>query len=223
MNIDNNILRRLFNNVYFITGNAYAGKSTMVRLLAEKHGGVWCRENYTEDLFGLIDPEHQPNLCYFQTMSGWQEFVSRTPVAYADWIDGTAREAAQLEVIELIRRTAGGRRVFVDTNISVDALREISDYHRVAVMLSDPAVSVSRFFDRPDAEKLFIYQQLLQAPDPQAAIANYQAILERINSPENYRRLEDSGFFVLKRDEGRTPEQTLTILERHFELVEDET
>ena len=113
--------------------------------------------------------------------------------------------------------------MFVDTNISVDALREISDYHRVAVMLSDPAVSVNRFFDRPDAEKQFIYQQLLKAPDPDAALANYRAILERINSPENYRRLEDSGFFVLKRDEERTPEQTLAILERHFELVEDET
>ncbi len=223
MNIEENILKKLFENVYFITGTAYAGKSTMVRMLAEKYGGVFCGENYHDALMDLIDPERQPNLGYFQTMSGWQAFVSRTPEAYADWIEGTAREAAQLEVIELIRRTAEGRRLFVDTNISVDALREISGYHRVAVMLSDPAVSVNRFFDRPDAEKQFIYQQLLNAPDPDAALANYRAILERINSPENYRRLEDSGFFVLKRDEDRTPEQTLAILERHFELVEDET
>ena len=39
MNIEENILKKLFENVYFITGTAYAGKSTMVRLLAEKHGG----------------------------------------------------------------------------------------------------------------------------------------------------------------------------------------
>ena len=43
MNIENNLLRRLFGNVYFITGTAYAGKSTMVRMLAEKYGGIWCR------------------------------------------------------------------------------------------------------------------------------------------------------------------------------------
>lgn len=218
MNIDNNILRKLFANVYFIIGTAYAGKSTMVRMLAQKHGGVWCGENYHDVLMDLIDPEHQPNLGFFQTMSGWQEFVSRTPEQYAAWIDGTAREAAQLEIIELIRRTAEGRPVFVDTNISADALREISDYRRVAVMLSDPEVSVSRFFDRPDAEKQFIYQQLMQAPDPEAALKNYRAILERINSPESYRALEDSGFFVLKRDDSRTPEQTLEILEKHFGL-----
>ncbi len=218
MFIADNLLRRLFENVYFITGTAYAGKSTMVRMLAEKHGGAWCRENYTEDLFGLIDPGHQPNLCYFETMSGWQEFISRTPEAYAAWIEGCSAEAAELELIELIRRTEGGSRVFVDTNISLDALREISDCRRVAVMLSDPAVSVNRFFDRPDAEKQFIYQKIMEAEDPQAAMANYRAILERVNSPENYRRFEESGFFVLRRDEGRSPEQTLALLEAHFEL-----
>ncbi len=218
MEISNNILKKLFENVYFITGNACAGKSTMVRMLAEKHGGVWCRENYTEDLFGLIDPEHQPNLCYFDTMSGWQEFVNRTPEQYEAWLNGCAAEGAGLELIELIRRTEGGRKVFVDTNISLGALREISDCRHVAVMLADPAVSVSRFFDRPDAEKQFIYQQILQAKDPQATMANYRAVLERVNSPENYRRLENGGFFVLRRDDARSPEQTLAILEEHFGL-----
>ena len=29
-------------NVYFINGTAYAGKSTMVKMLAEKHGGIAC-------------------------------------------------------------------------------------------------------------------------------------------------------------------------------------
>ena len=29
-----------FNNVYFINGTAYAGKSTMVKMLAEKYNGM---------------------------------------------------------------------------------------------------------------------------------------------------------------------------------------
>ncbi|MDO4865676.1 MAG: hypothetical protein Q4C10_03910 [Clostridia bacterium] len=216
MNIEDNILRRLLENVYFITGTAYAGKSTMVRMLAEKHGGVWCGENYNEKLFGLVDRECQPNLCYFQTMSGWQEFVNRTPEQYAAWIEGCAEEGASLELVELIRRTEGGRKVFVDTNIPLEVLWEISDYRRVAVMLADPIVSVNRFFDRPDAEKQFLYQRMLESEDPEATLANYRAILARINSPENYRRYEDSGFFVLKRDDARPPKETLAILEGHF-------
>ena len=218
MEIKNNLLRRLLKDCYFITGTAYAGKSTMVRMLAEKHGGVWCRENYTEDLFDLIDPEHQPNLCYFQTMSGWQEFVNRTPEQYEAWLYGCAEEGMGLELIELIRCTEAGQKVFVDTQFSPEALREISDYRRVAVLLSDPAVSVDRFFERPDAEKQFIYQRIMEAEDPQATLANYRAVLERINSPENYRRLQESGFFVLKRDDAHPPEARLAILEAHFGL-----
>jgi hypothetical protein len=218
MQIADNLLRRLLENCYFITGTAYAGKSTMARMLAVKHGGVWCRENYTEALFDLIDPAHQPNLCYFDTMSGWQEFVSRTPEQYEAWLCGCAEEGAGLELIELIRRTEGGKKVFVDTQLSLQRLRAISDYSRVAVMLADPAVSVSRFFEREDAEKQFIYQRILESPDPAATMQNYRAVLERINCPENYRKIEQSGFFVLRRDDARAPEQTLAILERHFGL-----
>ena len=36
-----------------------------------------------------------------------------------------------------------------------------------------------QFFDRPDAEKQFIYQKLLECPDPEAALANYRKILEK--------------------------------------------
>ena len=196
MNIENNLLRRLFENVYFITGTAYAGKSTMVRMLAEKHGGVWCRENYTEALFGLIDPRHQPNLCYFDTMSGWQEFVSRTPEQYEAWLSGCASENQGLEMIELIRRTEGGKKVFVDTQFSPEALHEISDYHRVAVMLADPEVSVRRFFERPDREKQFLYRLIMEEKDPEAAMENYRRGLERINSRERYDRFFHSSFPV---------------------------
>lgn len=80
--IESNILRNLFRNVYFINGTAYAGKSTMVRMLAEKYDGICCGENYHMEFLNLADPAHQPNLCYMQTMSSWQEFVSRTPEEY---------------------------------------------------------------------------------------------------------------------------------------------
>ena len=35
-----------FHNAYFINGTAYAGKSTMVKLLAYKYDGIACEENY---------------------------------------------------------------------------------------------------------------------------------------------------------------------------------
>ena len=218
MNISNNLLRTLFQNVYFLNGTACAGKSTMVRLLAEKHNGICCGENYHDELMHLTDPVHQPNLSYFKTMSGWQEFVTRTPEAYDAWMRGTAREAAELEIILLLRLCATGKKIFVDTNISAEILREISDYHRVAMMLSPQWMSVDQFFDRPDADKQFIYRKLLENPDPKWALANYRKILETVNSRAHYEEFAQSGFFTHLRTEESTIEGTLSILEKHFWL-----
>ena len=88
------------------------------------------------------------------------------------------------------------KKIFVDTNIAIETLREIADPTHVALMLAPGEMSVSRFFDRPDAEKQFIYQKLLECPDPDAALANYRKILEKCNSPEIYRAFEASGFLT---------------------------
>ena len=218
MNIENNLLKNLFRNVYFINGTAYAGKSTMVRLLAKKYDGICCGENYHDELMDLIDPVHQPALSYFDTMSGWQEFIGRTPEAYSDWIVNVSREAAQLEILKLTQLVPTGKKIFVDTNIGVDVLREISDYRHVAIMLSPQGTSVNRFFDRPDPEKQFLYQKLLEAPDPDAAIANFRKCMEKINSKEVFDEFAESGFYVQHRDENRTVEESMELLERHFDL-----
>ena len=214
--IESNIIRSLFRNVYFFNGTAYAGKSTCVKLLAEKYDGICCGENYHDELMHTVDPEHQPNLCYFQTMSGWQEFISRTPDEYAAWIEGVSRECAELEIVKLLQLCTTGKKIFVDTNIDVEILKEISDYRHVAIMLSPQSMSVERFFDRPDAEKQFIYQRILEAPDPQWAMANYRRCLEKINSTEIYEKFANSGFFTHLRTEESTIGDTLRQLEAHF-------
>lgn len=218
--VESNLLKALFKNVYFINGTAYAGKSTAVKNLVERFGGICCGENYHDSLTPLTDPEHQPNLCYFQTMSGWQEFINRTPEEYAAWIDGTSREAAELEILTLIHLTQQqpDKPIFADTNIHIETLREISDYHHVAVMLSPQSTSADRFFDRPDPEKQFLLQKIQEADDPEKTMANFKACIAKINSPEIYRAFEQSGFFTLVRDENRTQEETCDILAKHFRL-----
>ena len=87
MNINNNILKAYLKNCFFINGTAYAGKSTMCRMLAEKYHLLLCGENYGLDrMLQIITPEEQPNLSYFNTMKDWQEFVNRTPDKYLAWI-----------------------------------------------------------------------------------------------------------------------------------------
>ncbi|MBQ3076577.1 MAG: hypothetical protein IJC43_01840 [Clostridia bacterium] len=216
--IDHRILRHLLRNCHFITGTAYAGKSTAVRLLAERHGGICCGENYTEALHHLVEPAVWPCLGYFETMSGWREFVTRSPEEYAAWIAGCSEETAEFELAILLQKAAEGRPVFVDTNLSLEILREIAAPRQVAVMLAPPKMSVDRFFEREDAEKQMLYRELMACPDPEAAMENYRQCLMRINSEEACRRFEESGFFVWHRREDSRIEEALTALERHFGL-----
>ncbi len=216
--IESNILRSIFKNVYFINGTAYAGKSTMIKLLAEKHDGIMCGENYSEKLFDTIDKEHQPNLCYFQTMSGWQEFLSRSPKKYDAWIQGCSREGTDLELVELIRLSQTGKKIFVDTNIPLELLSEISDYDHVAIMLNPRSMSVERFFERADPEKQFLLEQIHQAENPEKTMANFRACIAEINSETHYNEFAESGFFVHVRDGSSTIDETLAILEKHFKL-----
>ena len=48
--ISDNLIKHYLRNVYFINGHSCAGKSTMVKMLAERYGMTACGENY-HDVF----------------------------------------------------------------------------------------------------------------------------------------------------------------------------
>ena len=222
MKIENNILKHYLKNVYFITGTAYAGKSTTVKMLADKYGMVCCGENYHMAVSeSVATPETHPDLCYNKSLSDWREFVTRTPEEYERWMYAVGREAAEFEVAELIA-ISQDKKVIVDTNIPLAVLKEISDYNHVAVILSPQSMSVERFFDRSDPEKQFLLNVIDSCDDPAAVMENYRQGLARINSKEHYDEYANSGFFtVMREDNGLdTREQVCDMIAKHFGLVE---
>ena len=208
-----------FPDAYFITGNAYAGKSTMISLLAEKHSGICCEENYHDRLLPALDKEEFPALCYTRDLIDWHDFIRRSPEEYEAWYDEVSRECEILEKRILSGLTGQGKPIFVDTNISPETLKSVAAPGHVLIMLAPPEISVRRFFDRPDREKQFLYRLILEEPDPAAAMENYRQGLMRINSQERYGRFLHSGFPVLLRDENRSVEETLELAERSFGLA----
>ena len=205
--------------IYYIIGTAYAGKSTMVKMLAEKYDGITCEENYHERLMDeKLDKDQFPCLCYTRDLEDWRDFIRRTPDEYEAWIDGVSKECEILELQILEELKKQGRKIFVDTNISIETLKKISDPEHVLVMLTDQKTSVDRFFERPDREKQFLYQLLKNEEDPEAAMANFRECLLMINSEERYQRYLNSGFPVLLRDDNRSLEETLAIVSKLLKL-----
>ncbi len=192
-------------HIYFITGTAYAGKSTMVKRLAEKYNGIACEENYHDALLSGLDQERFPCLTYTRDLQDWRDFIRRTPDEYEAWVKGVSRECEILELDILEQLSTEGKRIFVDTNISLETLRKISDKEHVLIMLADPDISVNRFFERPDKEKQFLYQLLMAEEDAERAMEN--AFL-------------NAGFRVIVRDENRSIEDTFALVERELGLQE---
>lgn len=207
-----------FDNAYFIIGTSYAGKSTMVKELAKKHNGIACEENYHDNYPEELDAEEFPCLTYTRDLVDWHDFIRRSPEEYKAWIDGVKKECEILELRMLPEICSSGKKVFVDTNIGIETLKKITPHDHVLVMLSDPKISIHRFFDRPDPEKQFLYRLILEEPDPEKAMENYRQGLELICSQESYDELENSGFNVIYRDENRSVEQTVLLSEKAFGL-----
>ena len=220
MIIDNRIIKHYLKNVMFINGTAYAGKSTMVKMLADEFGLICCGENYDCVPKGLITPETHPNLCYFQTMRGWQEFVNRTPKEYSDWIAGCTQELIEFEITYLMS-ISQRQKVVADTNLPADILREVADYNQVAIMLSPPQMSVEHFFKRDDADKVFLKEQIMKAADPEKTMVNYLDCLAEINSKKAYDNWANSGFFTIVREDAAidTKQEVLETLAKHFGLL----
>lgn len=207
-----------FKNVYFINGNAYAGKSTMVKLLAEKYNGILCEENYHNAYLSDLDKNEFPGLTYTRDLKDWRHFIRRTPDEYEHWINITSKECEILELQILDDLIKEDKLIFVDTNISIGTLSKISDIDHVLIMLADPDISVNRFFERPDKEKQFLYKLLLNEDDPKNALLNFKNCLKRINTQDKYNEFVNSGFNVILRDEKRTIEETLELVEQAFKL-----
>ena len=220
MNIANNILKHYLKNVYFITGTAYAGKSTAVKTLADRFDMICCGENYHSAVSDIVaTPDLQPDISYLNRLADWKDFVTRSPEEYERWVFSVGREAAEFEVAELLS-ISRDQKVIVDTNIPIDILKEISDYNRVAVMLCPQAMSVDRFFDRDDPEKKFILSVIKSCDHPEAVMENYRRGLALINSQKHYDELAGSGFFTIIREDNGvdTREKVCRLIANHFGL-----
>jgi dephospho-CoA kinase len=223
ISISDNIIKYYLRDVYFINGHSYAGKSTMVKMLADRYDMIFCGENYQSgmpDSFPKSELSRwkQPALCYFDTMSGWEEWLNLSPEEHRDWVHNCTQDCIEIEIAELIKRAASGKKVIVDTNITLDVLRAISDYHRVAIMLSDPKESAKRFFERDDSDKKFMMEQIKKCKDPEATLANFNSWME-YKHPNDH-NWENTGFFTYTRTdyEHDTREEVLSMLAKHFGL-----
>ena len=227
MNIANNILKHSLQNVYFLTGTALAGKTTMSKILAEKHGFVWFDENYNGKPFktwaSICDEKYQPLKIERDKRHNenekydWDAHFNRSAeeILAERTVRGLNDEFMEFVMIELIKLSQNNK-VITDVCAPLELLVELSDYKRIACLLASPDLVTTVNYGSRDDHKSYL-DWIMSLNEPEKKIAKQDEIF-RIDTERTFKEVEKFNLFNIVRTEESTVEGTLRILEKHFNL-----
>lgn len=214
MNISDNILKAQLKNVYFLSGGAYGGKTTMAKLIEKKYGFVRFRQgDHSVEYAALADPEFQPTLSENRSRNiDWHEYFSQPPRQYAKYLEDGIEEETDFAIVDLIKLSED-QKVIADVGFSPEALKRISDPSRVILLFAPEEMTRKHYFDREDKQD--IYQLIKSFPDGNEL---FQNVIEALhyNAASVRQSYYDSGFYCIERCEDDTIERTLEKIEKHF-------
>ena len=211
MIFQDNIIKDYLKNVYFISGTACGGKTTVTRALGEKYG---IPVYVIDDQFTIhqlkSDHEHQPTMN--KTFKDADEFFGRSVEEYKNWLLGNKREQLDYVLLDLIRLSSD-RVILCDLHIVVEEADMITDPSRIAFMIHKPENIVDTYCNRPDHQPFnnFIHS----ATDYEKAKKTCEQTLTELNL-DVYNYIKQSDYFWVERDNSRSVEDTVALVEKHF-------
>ncbi|MCL2500601.1 MAG: hypothetical protein FWE90_09735 [Defluviitaleaceae bacterium] len=223
MNIANNILKRSLQNVYFFVGTACGGKTTMGKELSKKYGFTYFCDNWNEPNWkeweSVICEKYQPFSHNGGRSLSNEEYFGRTVEEFL--ADKKRNQAANMEsiafsIIEIIK-LAQKNTVVADIWIEdYEFLLEISDYNRIACLLAPGELIIRDYYQRDDHIAFTKAIEALENPELKFEVQNE---LFRIHAKEEFEKVVKYNLFNIIRNEESTVEKTLTLLEKHFCLL----
>lgn len=211
MIFQDNVIKEYLKNVYFITGTPCGGKTTISRELGKKY-------NYpvydVDEMFAIHQKmssnTFQPSMN--KSFSGADEFFGRNVDEYRDWLVSNTSEQLDFVLLDLIRLSQYGI-VLCDCHLTVEEADKITDQSRIVFLLKDTNNLVDEYCNRPDHQDFsnFIHS----ASDFEKAKAICNETLKSLND-KRYNDIKSSSFFWLERDNNRSIEDTVKLVEEHF-------
>ncbi len=211
MIFQDNVLRAYLKNVYFITGTALGGKTTVSRLLGKRHNiPVYDMDDHFPGHRALSDSLHQPSMN--KVFRDADEFFGRSVEEYRQWLISNSREQLDFMVLDLIILSQNGR-ILCDCQLTTEEAAAITVPERTVYLLKDELNIAWEYANRPDHQPFNNY--IRSATDYEKAQAVCNETLYSLNQPI-IKAVKDSEWFWLERDPARTAEETADIIEKHF-------
>ena len=214
MMISDSIVREALADVYWITGGACAGKTTVTEVLSQKHGFTVFPDRISE-YQTRADLQAMPAMRYPRPGTDWEWFFNRPVDEYVTWLEDVARCVLEFIVVDLIKETRT-RPVIVEQFAEPSATMSIAATGSVALMFAEEELVRSDLLHRDDHGMIL---ECIEAHtrDPRTAEANVVAA-----SVEIARRRREwtthAGIPVLTREGATRPEELVWQVEECFGL-----
>jgi hypothetical protein len=199
----------------------------MCKALAEKHGFVWLDYNHNGEPFrvwkSICDEKNQPlqtkNDRGFNEQGAydWDAYYNRSAeeiIADRPERDNND-EFMEYIMIELIKLSQN-KKVVTDICAPLELLIEISDYRRIACLLTSPELVTTVNYGSRDDHKDYL-NWIMSLNDSENKIAKQDEVF-RIDTEKIFREVEENNLFSITRTAESTVEGTLKLLEKHFIL-----
>lgn len=211
MNIQDNVIKAYLKNVYFVTGTACGGKSTISRALAERHDlFLFDIDQRFDQHQQLSDPAFQPAMN--KTFRDADEFFGRSVEEYRQWLLDNTREQLDFVLLDLMR-VSQNQPVVCDCHLTLEQVSLFTDPARVVFLLKEPSNIIEDYCNRPDHQGFNSF--INSASNPAKAKATCNETLRSLNA-DFYHAVKGSEYFWVERTPESTVQQTTQLVERHF-------
>lgn len=203
-----------FKKVYFVTGTATGGKTTISKALAEKYGFLRYDVDEEFDRHKLLsNPLNQP--CMNKEFKNADEFFLRDKNEYIDWLINNTKEQLEFVLKDLVELSKK-QKVVCDLHLTVDEARQIANTNQLVFLIrEDNSNIIDDYINRKSHEgfKNFINS----STNPELAKKNCNDVLRELNE-KRCKDIRNSEYLFIERNSDSTVEKTLELVEKQFEL-----
>jgi hypothetical protein len=215
MKISDRFLKAQLQNVFWIGGGGYGGKTTITDLLASKYGfQAYHPEDLLQEHKQAASAEDHPAL--LAPFHGWEWYFNRPIDEYIQAIEDSGREHFERVVLDLVRLNAQSRVVVDGFLLDPWRLKRLTEDNKIIFLYADEATIREGFFARPDKQDLLGIINTLSDP-----ASTREHILRMVceHSVRKRKEAEAAGFKVVVRNSESSQLETLATVEKHFGLL----
>lgn len=211
MYIADNVLAHHLRNVYWVSGTACAGKTTVAEALAKKLGfHFYSADEMYEKHRKLAYPQWQPSMCrQFPDLRSW---FTQPLEEYHQGMNTNHREELDMIIMDLVA-LAQNQPVIIEGSFEPGWLQDIVPPERFAFLYAEPQVVRRDFFDRED--KRDVLDAINSLPDGEKVREHVLDVVE-YGTREWIKKARKYGVMMLERTREVSVDQRVKILATHF-------